>query len=89
MHGTNSQANLSPCVRLFIELLFKEVGEVDSSECSPSVSCRTRRDDIAPTVRKAFDTPGPCSSECTWTSQATSSSSKTSTKEPSCNCSNG
>ena len=54
MHGTNSQANLSPCIRLFIELLFKEVGEVDSSECSPSASCRTRRDDIAPTVRKGL-----------------------------------
>ncbi len=59
MHRTNSPAKLSPCVRLFIELLLKEVGEVNSSECSPSVSCRTRRDDIAPTVRKAFDTPGP------------------------------
>ena len=58
MRRTNSRARLSPCVRLFIELLLKEVGEVNSSECFPSVSCRTRRDDIAPTVRKAFDTPG-------------------------------
>jgi hypothetical protein len=60
MHRTtNSPAKLSPCVRLFVELLLKEVGEVNSSECSPSVSCRTRRDHIAPTVRKTFDTPGP------------------------------
>jgi len=59
MHRTNSLAKLSPCVQLFVELLLKEVGEVNSSECSSSVSCRTRRDDIAPTVRKAFDTPGP------------------------------
>ena len=59
MHTTNSPAKLSPCVRLFIELLLREVSEVNSSECSPSVSYRPRRDDIALTVRKAFDTPGP------------------------------
>jgi hypothetical protein len=47
-------------------------------------------DDIAPTVRKAFDTPGPVLiGVCAWTSETTSSSSKTSTSEPSCNCSNG
>jgi hypothetical protein len=43
MDRTNSQATLSPCVRLFIELLLKEVGEVNSSECANSVSCRARR----------------------------------------------
>jgi len=43
MDGTDSQANLSPCVRLFIDLLFKEVGEVKSSECANSVSCRASR----------------------------------------------
>jgi hypothetical protein len=38
MDRTNSRiANLSPCIRLFIELLLKEVDELNSSECAVSV----------------------------------------------------
>ena len=49
MDRTNSH-DCSPCVRLFIELLFKEVGGVNSSEFSSSVLRRARRDDetVAP-----------------------------------------
>jgi hypothetical protein len=49
MDRTNSH-DCSPCVRLFIELLFKEVGGMNSREFSSSVLCRVRRDDetVAP-----------------------------------------
>jgi hypothetical protein len=43
MDRINSEAKLSPCVRLFIELMLKEIGEANSSEWSFSVSRRTTR----------------------------------------------
>jgi len=69
---------------------FGPVDHVNYAEAFGATGLRIQYpDEIASTWAKPFDTPGPCSSKCMSTIETTSSCLKTSTREASCNCSNG